>query len=74
LSNVRVKSKDGWQTNQEIAKAVVYAEKSLGDTGRVLVRASGTEQLLRVMLEGPEQAVLDELAQSIAQAIRKELG
>jgi phosphoglucosamine mutase len=74
LNNVRVKNKDGWQTNEEIAKAVAYAEKSLGDTGRVLVRASGTEPLLRVMLEGPEQEALDELAQSVGDVIKKELG
>jgi phosphoglucosamine mutase len=74
LSNVRVKSKAGWQTNREIAKAIAYAEKSLGDTGRVLVRASGTEPLLRVMLEGPDQEALDELAQSVAQVIKNELG
>ena len=74
LNNVRVKSKEGWQTNKEIAKAIAYAEKSLGDTGRVLVRASGTEPLLRVMLEGSDQEALDELAQSVAQVIKNEIG
>ncbi|MDR2006075.1 MAG: phosphoglucosamine mutase, partial [Acidaminococcales bacterium] len=74
LNNVRVKSKENWQTNREIAKAIAYAEKSLGEAGRVLVRASGTEPLLRVMLEGPDQEILNELVQSIAQVVKNELG
>jgi phosphoglucosamine mutase len=74
LNNVRVKSKDGWQDNQQISKAVAYAEKSIGETGRVLVRASGTEPLLRVMIEGSDQQQLNELAEYVAQVIKKELG
>ncbi|MDR3349175.1 MAG: phosphoglucosamine mutase [Acidaminococcales bacterium] len=74
LNNVKVKSKEGWQTNKEIGKAIAHAEQSLGEAGRVLVRASGTEPLLRVMLEGPDREILDELARSIARAVENELG
>jgi phosphoglucosamine mutase len=73
LNNVRVKSKEGWETNKEIARAVAYAQKAVGDKGRVLVRASGTEPLLRVMLEGPDEQALNELAASVAQVIKKEM-
>ena len=50
------------------------AEASFGDTGRVLVRFSGTEPLARVMVEGPELARVEHFANSIAAAIQAELG
>lgn len=73
LQNVRVASKAGWQENDVLKKAIVYAEDILGENGRVLVRASGTEPLIRVMAEGPEQRQLEELVEYISQVVKKEL-
>ena len=72
LKNIRVKNKKGWQDNQQIKKAVAYAEDKLGENGRVLVRASGTEPLLRVMVEGPEMRLLEELTDYICTTVEKE--
>lgn len=74
LVNVRVKSKDGWETNAAIRQAVAEAEAKLGDTGRILVRPSGTEPLIRVMAEGPDQGELDALAAAVAAVVVQELG
>lgn len=74
LHNVRVASKEGWQDNKAIAVAIGQAEAQLQGQGRVLVRPSGTEPLIRVMLEGPDKAELEALARDIAQVIEKELG
>ena len=73
LVNVRVRSKAGWETNASIAAAIRDAEQQLGDMGRILVRASGTEPLIRVMAEGPVLSELEQLAEQVAQAIRDEL-
>lgn len=73
LVNVGVRSKAGWQENARIAAAVKAAEAELGEDGRVLVRASGTEPLIRVMAEGPDQGELEKLAGEVAQVIRAEL-
>ena len=74
LVNVRVKSKDGWETNAAIRQAIAEAEAKLGDTGRILVRPSGTEPLIRVMAEGPDQGELDALAAAVAAVVVQELG
>lgn len=73
LENVRVGSKEGWEQSQPIRSAIAAAEGALGENGRVLVRASGTEPLIRVMLEGSDLAELKRLAGQIAQAVRNEL-
>ena len=73
LVNVRVRSKAGWQDNVRITAAVQAAEEKLGEDGRILVRASGTEPLIRVMAEGPVQDELERLAGDVAQVIRAEL-
>ncbi len=73
LVNVRVGSKAGWEGNAKIASAIRDAEAHLGEDGRVLVRASGTEPLIRVMAEGPELAELERLAADVAAIIRAEL-
>lgn len=70
LYNVRVTSKAGWENNPKIAAAIAGAEARLGETGRVLVRPSGTEQLIRVMLEGPDGDQLHQLAEDIAEVIK----
>ncbi|MCL2446766.1 MAG: phosphoglucosamine mutase [Oscillospiraceae bacterium] len=57
------------QTCPAIAAAITAAEAQLGKHGRVLVRASGTEPLVRIMLEGRDEGEITQLAQTIAQAI-----
>lgn len=74
LVNVEVKSKDGWEENAAIRKAIEAEETLLGENGRILVRPSGTEPLIRVMAEGPEQGQLEEICQRIADVVRAELG
>ena len=74
LVNVRVLTKAGWETNTAIQDAISEAEEELGANGRILVRPSGTEPLIRVMAEGPDQDQLDELCKRIGDVIRIEQG
>ncbi len=74
LVNVRVLTKAGWETNTAIQDAIREAEDELGSNGRILVRPSGTEPLIRVMAEGPDQEQLDELCHRIGDVIRIEQG
>jgi len=74
LINVPVASKEGWQENEFIAAKIAWAEAELQGQGRVLVRPSGTEPLIRVMLEGPREPQLQELARAIADVIKAQLG
>ncbi|MGE5675124.1 MAG: phosphoglucosamine mutase [Mycobacterium leprae] len=69
LENVRIARKEGWEQNPAIAAAIEKAETALGDQGRVLVRASGTEPLIRVMLEGPTLEEIKALALEIKDVI-----
>ena len=73
LVNVRLKSKEGWDSNPVIAAAIVAGEAKLGDNGRLLVRPSGTEPLIRVMAEGPCQEELQQIVGQIADVIKGEL-
>lgn len=59
--------------DKDIKIAIDEAEKELGDTGRVLVRASGTEPLVRVMLEGKDKEQIERLASQIAEVVRERL-
>lgn len=74
LVNVRVKTKAGWETNEAILAAIREGEAELGDAGRILVRPSGTEPLIRVMAEGPSAEALDAIVGKIADVVRKEQG
>jgi len=74
LVNVKVKSKEGWEENKAIQVAIAEGEKILGENGRVLVRPSGTEELIRVMAEGQNQEELEKICQSIADVVKKEQG
>ncbi len=71
LRNVTVKSggRKLLESNGEIAAAIEAAKKELGERGRVLVRASGTEPLIRIMLEGDDIHVINRLAKSIADTV-----
>jgi phosphoglucosamine mutase len=71
LVNVRLPSGFDWQKRPEIESARIAAEKELGDSGRVLLRASGTEPLLRVMVEGREAQQVATLAKGIADVVQR---
>jgi phosphoglucosamine mutase len=75
LINVRVSDfgKVRFPRDEEIKKAIAAAEAELGDNGRVLVRVSGTEPLVRVMIEGKDEAKINILAQEIAQVVKERL-
>ena len=62
LINVPVTDRLAVAESDEVAEAVNAVEEELGDTGRVLLRPSGTEQLVRVMVEAPTQEQADEVA------------
>ena len=70
LINVRLAPGQDWQNNPRLQQATRAAEAELGRAGRVLIRASGTEPLVRVMVECPDAAQAQRLAQSLADALR----
>ena len=75
MVNVRVSQigKVRYAKDEEIKKAIASAEKELGDQGRVLVRVSGTEPLIRVMVEGKDEEMIQRLADEIAAVVRDRL-
>jgi phosphoglucosamine mutase len=74
LVNVKVKERKDLASVPEIAGRIAAVEKKLDGTGRVLVRYSGTEPKVRVMLEGENEAEIRELAEDLAKVIREKLG
>jgi phosphoglucosamine mutase len=74
LLNVRVREKRDLASVPEVAAAIARVEARVDGQGRVLVRYSGTEPLLRVMLEGRNQDEIRAWAQEIADAVKQELG
>ncbi len=74
LVNVRVREKREVAAVAEISRAVRMAEEKLGADGRILVRYSGTEPVLRVMLEGDNKQEITTMADEIAEVIRRTLG
>lgn len=73
LVNVRVLDKTNYPNNVAIEAAINEVEGKLGDNGRVLVRPSGTEPLIRVMAEGPDKADLDLYVSQIVDVVQREL-
>jgi phosphoglucosamine mutase len=72
LINVADVDRDRAERSGPVSEAVAAAEERLGDTGRVLVRPSGTEPLVRVMVEAPEQSLAEEVAAGIAAVVRRD--
>jgi phosphoglucosamine mutase len=66
LINVKTKPDYNWQNDLKLKTAITNAEQSLVGKGRVLIRASGTEPVLRVMVEANEAALAQQSAEAIA--------
>jgi phosphoglucosamine mutase len=74
LLNVKVARKVDFKNLPAVAAKARAVEERLGEDGRLVLRYSGTEPLARIMIEGPEQEMIDALAEELAVAIRGELG
>ena len=74
LINVRMSAGFDWKADNQISDAVTVVEKDLADQGRVLLRASGTEPVLRVMVEGRDAAQVTRAAESLAALVREASG
>lgn len=74
LVNIRVSDKYGAMQVPAIKKIIDDVEAKLGDEGRILVRASGTEPLLRIMAEAPTDEEVDYYVNQIADVVRNEIG
>ncbi len=75
LINVKVSNdkKNSWNKNEAIVSFIADKEKEMAGKGRVLVRTSGTEPLVRVMVEGEKKETVDRVAAEIAEVVKKEL-
>jgi len=71
LINVRVDSKPDLDDLPAVNQAVKVIEKSLGETGRVVLRPSGTEPVIRVMVEGEDEELVRSLAQELAESVEQ---
>lgn len=74
LMNVHVKNKHDLFSNSVISRAIEEAEALISETGRIFVRPSGTEPLVRVLGEGPEESVVRLAVSALARVIQEELG
>ena len=76
LVNVKVtpEGKKLWKEDTDIKAAITNSENIMGSTGRVLIRESGTEPLVRVMLEGKDEKLISDEANKIADLIRERFG
>ena len=71
LKNVRVTDKAVAQADPDVQAAVAEIAAKLGETGRILVRESGTEPLVRVMVEAPTQEICQEYVDYVVNAIKR---
>ncbi len=71
LENVRVQDKKAAQNDPDVQAAVQAVAEKLGDTGRILVRESGTEPLIRVMVEAQSESLCREYVSEVVEVIRR---
>lgn len=71
MVNVRVTDKEKAMAHPGVRDAISRAEETLGNTGRILVRPSGTEPLIRIMAEGPDEKILAKVLEQIEEAVRQ---
>jgi phosphoglucosamine mutase len=74
LINVRVRERRDLATIEAVARTIQRVEQSLGDKGRLLVRFSGTEPLVRVMVEGEDEQIVRAYGEEVAEVVRRHLG
>jgi len=74
LINIKTSKKVNLDDNESVQKAVKSVEKKLGDKGRVLLRSSGTEPLIRVMVEGENEELVKKYAQQLADDVKNAIG
>jgi phosphoglucosamine mutase len=74
LLNVKVTQKPALESIPDIDRAIRESERRLNGSGRVVVRYSGTEPLLRIMVEGEKDAVIHEVAEALARVVRTHIG
>ncbi len=74
LFNVRVKKKEDLSQMPQIQRRIKSIEKKLGESGRIVIRYSGTEPLIRVMLEGENEDKIQQMGDELCQTIEKNLG
>ncbi len=74
LVNVPVKNKASWKQHQAIVDVIKEVQDEMGDDGRVLVRPSGTQELLRVMAEGPTEEATQAYVDRIVKVVEDEMG
>ncbi len=74
LRNCRVINKEGWEKNEKIARVVESGRVSLKGKGRILVRPSGTEHIIRVMVEGRDEQLLHKILEELCRVILVEQG
>jgi phosphoglucosamine mutase len=74
MINIRMPNDVDLKGNKNVQSAVSHVESSLGKNGRVLLRPSGTEPLVRVMVEGKNPDQVGSLAKELAQAVAEEFG
>ena len=72
LKNLKVKEKKPIEKMEKVREAIDQAEKRMEGRGRVLVRYSGTEPLIRIMVEADDEKLIEEIVELIEEAIRKE--
>lgn len=72
LKNVRVSNKAAARNNSAVQEAVAKVEKELGEEGRILVRESGTEPVIRVMVEAKKDSICEEMVNSVIEVMDKE--
>jgi phosphoglucosamine mutase len=74
LINIDVKSKPDIDKVPKLAEAIAQVERELGEEGRVLVRYSGTQNMCRVMVEGPSDEVTEKYCRELADIVKSEIG